>query len=222
MDGGDKSVRGRLFSFEGIDGVGKTTQVARVKDWLEQEGYRVQVVREPGGTPWGEAIRDVLLHRASSRDATAEFLLFAAARAELVRAVICPWLDQGGVVLADRYIDSSEAYQGWGGGGDLRLIRLVNDALTEKARPMGTLWLDGVSRGDRSTQDNLESRGKEFFDRVLEGYGVLWQSQPQRIRRIDSNRDQEEVFQSIRVAVDEWLRAQDISPTSARKGGRMS
>ena len=209
MDRGDRRVRGWLFSFEGIDGVGKTTQVARVKEWLQQQGYRVQVVREPGGTPWGESIREVLLHQAQSRDATAEFLLFASARAELVRTVIRPWMNQGGVVLADRYADSSEAYQGWGRGADLDLIRRVNGAITEGAWPQCTVWLDGEARSNQAGHDNMESRGPEFFARVLAGYRALWEQEPARIWRIDSNPHPDKVFAAIQAVIGESIAKDD-------------
>jgi dTMP kinase len=111
---------------------------------------------------WGETIRSVLLHQNLSRDATAEFLLFTAARAQLVYAVICPWLEQGGMVFADRNTDSSEVYQGWGGGDDLELIRMVNDSIAQEARPSGTLWLDALAHlGER--QKIIWSRGARIL-----------------------------------------------------------
>ncbi len=210
MDRGDRRVRGWLISFEGIEGVGKTTQVDRVRGWLERQGHQVQVVREPGGTAWGEAIREVVLHQATSRDAVAEFLLFAAARAELVHTVIAPWLDRGGVVLADRYIDSSEAYQGWGGGADLELIRRVNAAITAQARPNHTFWLDGESRAGVD-RDNMESRGDEFFDRVQEGYRALCRREPERVSRIAADAPPDEVFDAICSRLQAWMLGKGLS-----------
>ena len=187
-------MQGWLISFEGLDGVRKTTQVGRVQEWLQHQGYRVKIVREPGGTPWGEAIRDVLLHHTAPRDATAEFLLFAAARAELVRTVILPWLENGGIILADRYCDSSEAYQGWGGGGNLPLIRQVNTTITALAQPWLTFWLDGPSHLAVDPFDVIESRGAEFFNRVQHGYHALADREPERIVRINAHAHPDVVF----------------------------
>jgi dTMP kinase len=195
-----------LFSFEGLDGVGKTTQIALVKAWLADEGYDVLVVREPGGTPWGEMIRQMVLRQAQSHDATAEFLLFASARAELVRTGIRPWLDQGGIVLADRYVDSSEAYQGWGGGASCDLIRQVNQAITEGASPRGTLWLDGPRRLNPGDEDNLESRGAPFFTKVEDGYRAIWDRDSARVCRIDAASEAATVFEAVRHAIRSWMK----------------
>ena len=195
---------GFLFSFEGIDGVGKTTQVGLVKNWLEQLGYPVRVVREPGGTELGERIREIILYGQTIAEPNAEFLLFAAARAELVGRVIRPVLQAGGVVLADRYTDSSEVYQGFGRGADFSLIAQVNAAITAEAIPQGTLWLDGTSRREGAS-DNLESRDDRFFERVRQGYRSLAEHHPERFVRIQADQSREAVFESIQQAISGWL-----------------
>jgi len=201
---------GILITFEGLDGVGKTTQVARTQAWLTAQGYRVKVVREPGGTPWGEAIRTVLLHHDLPRHATAEFLLFAAARAELVPTVLAPWLNQGGILLADRYLDSSVAYQGYGGGGDLALIQAVNAAITAPAPPQCTFWLDGPAHVSADPDDLIESRPSAFFDRVRQGYQALANQHPGRIVRLDASASPDSVFAAICTALS--TRLPPISP----------
>ncbi len=193
---------GWLFSFEGLDGVGKSTQVDLTRKWLEGQGLRVRVVREPGGTDLGEKIRDLLLYQGQHRDGRAEFLLFAAARAELVRSVIVPCLSAGGVVLADRYVDSSEAYQGAGLGVDLGLIHAVNRSLCQSAWPRGTLWFDGVQRTEGLAGDLIETRARSFFDRVRLGYQTLAEREPERVVRIDADQDREQVS----AEVIGWLR----------------
>ncbi len=199
---------GRLFSFEGMDGVGKSTQVARAAEWLAATGYRVLVVREPGGTPLGESLREILLHQDLKRGPLAEFLLFLSARAELVSVQIRPWLAQGGVILADRYVDSSVAYQGFGAGVDLGLIESLNAKVSAGALPAGTLWFDGPPRlHQNEARDNVESRGSDFFERVLEGYRWLWHEHPQRIQRIDAHHHPDEVFLSVRQSLSQWLSA---------------
>ncbi len=195
-----------LFSFEGLDGVGKSTQVDLTRDWLEGQGYRVRVIREPGGTDLGEKIRDLLLYQSQHRDARAEFLLFAAARAELVRTVVVPFLAvEGAVVLADRYVDSSEAYQGAGLGVDLGLIHTVNRSVCQSVWPQGTLWLDGVRRTDGSAHDVIEARPRDFFDRVRLGYQTLADREPKRVVRINGDQDPEQVFAEVVRSLRAWL-----------------
>ena len=194
-----------LFSFEGLDGVGKSTQVGMTRTWLEGQGYRVRVVREPGGTDLGEKIRDLLLYQGRHTDAKAEFLLFAAARAELVRSVIMPFLSEGGIVLADRYVDSSEAYQGAGLGVDLGLIHTVNRLVCQSAWPRGTLWLDGVRRTDGSQQDLIEARTGNFFDRVRLGYQALAERERKRVVRINADQDAKQVFAEVAHSLGNWM-----------------
>lgn len=202
---GDAGMRGKLFSFEGLDGVGKTTQIALVRAWLESTGRDVEVVHEPGGTPVGEGVRRLVLHEAEIEDGRAELLLFAAARAELVTTRIRPALARGAVVLADRYVDSSDAYQGWGRGIDRAFVLAVNRAVAEGAWPDGTVWLDGPVHAGAKLRDNMEVRNQAFFDRARAGFAALCAREPSRARRIDASRSPGEVFQEIRDLIQQWL-----------------
>lgn len=198
-------MRGKLFSFEGLDGVGKSTQIALVRAWLEATGRDVEVVREPGGTPVGEGVRRLVLHEAQIEDGRAEFLLFAAARAELVTTRIRPALARGAVVLADRYVDSSDAYQGWGREIDRAFVLAVNRTVADDAWPDGTIWLDGPARAPGVLKDHMEARNPAFFDRVRAGFAAMCAREPSRARRVDGSRPREEVFHDIRDLIEQWL-----------------
>lgn len=197
--------KGMLFSFEGVDGVGKTTQVAMVREWLTGAGHHVKVVREPGGTPLGEALREVVLHLPGGpASPLAEFLVFAAARAELVACEIRPQLEAGGIVLADRYWDSSVAYQVFGRGLERALVEQINRAAVEDCIPTGTIWLDGTV-GETVPGDGIESRDAAYFRRVLAGFGDIARRHPERVVRVDARRPPEAVFAEIQSRIAQWL-----------------
>ena len=202
--------RGLFITFEGLDGSGKSTQMEMLASGLEGLGYVVVVTREPGGTPLGEAVRDILLdplqHGLSAR---AEALLYAAARAHLVERVIKPALDEGLVVLCDRYIDSSLAYQGYGRGLGADSIITINAWGTDCLFPDLTLLLD-LDDSVRSTRlaavpDRLEAEDDAFHRRVAEGYRALLTDHRHRIRRVDASGAPEEVQERVRTVVDEEL-----------------
>ena len=202
--------RGLFITFEGLDGSGKSTQMEMLASGLEGLGYVVVVTREPGGTPLGEAVRDILLdplqHGMSAR---AEALLYAAARAHLVERVIKPALDEGLVVLCDRYIDSSLAYQGYGRGLGADSIITINAWGTDCLFPDLTLFLD-LDDSVRSTRlaavpDRLEAEDDAFHRRVAEGYRALLTDHRHRIRRVDASGAPEEVQERVRTVVDEEL-----------------
>jgi dTMP kinase len=196
---GDKRVQPGLISFEGMEKVGKTTQIRQLALWLRSHGKTVTVLREPGGTMLGETLRGLLLHKVRIQSAAAEFLLFAAARAELVKTVIRPALEQGHMVILDRYLDSSAAYQGFGRGLDVKWVKQVNDVVTQGLKPSLTFWLKGPAfmAGD----DNIEREGPAFFARVQQGYQDLSQEEPQRWRIISSAGSVEAIAREIREAV---------------------
>jgi len=202
--------RGLFITFEGLDGSGKSTQMEMLASGLEGLGYVVVVTREPGGTPLGEAVRDILLdplqHGLSAR---AEALLYAAARAHLVERVIKPALDEGLVVLCDRYIDSSLAYQGYGRGLGADSIITINAWGTDCLFPDLTLFLD-LDDSVRSTRlaavpDRLEAEDDAFHRRVAEGYRALLTDHRHRIRRVDASGAPEEVQERVRAVVNEEL-----------------
>lgn len=170
---------GLFITFEGPEGSGKTTQIQLLGEWLSCRGYNVLITREPGGTPLGDRIRAILLspeHRDMCPEA--EALLFSAARSQLIRQVIQPHLDRGGVVLCDRYADSTLAYQGYGRGLDLAALQAITAFATGGLWPDLTIYLDlpveeGLARRRRSaTQEwnRLDAEQLAFHQRVREGY----------------------------------------------------
>lgn len=210
MAGLGSGLKGVFITFEGLDGCGKSTQMDLLAEALRARGYVVTVTREPGGTSLGEAIRDLLLdprHRGMS--ARAEALLYAAARAHLVEQVIRPALEDGQVVLCDRYLDSSLAYQGYGRGLRPDDIIMLNIWATQGLFPDLTLFLD-LEESVRSTRlaevpDRLEAEDEEFHRRVEDGYRRLLGQHRHRIRRIDASGDAAEVQKRVQAVVEEEL-----------------
>lgn len=205
---GSRLGHGLLFSFEGIDGVGKSTQAEKVYRWLSEMGYPAVLLREPGGTPLGEALREVVLHRVDAQSPWAEFFLFAAARAELTETVIRPGLEQGRIVLMDRFIDSSVAYQGYGRGLDPQAITQVNTWSTGLLVPDLTFWLKGAPFRT-GIGDRIENRHPSFFERVAEGYEQLARRNAGRWVTINANADSESVFSQIQGRVRSLIEQQE-------------
>ena len=205
--------RGRFISFEGGEGCGKTTQIARLKSALEARGERVVVVREPGGTRLAELIRTLLKDEEQDPpcDRT-ELLLFLAARAQLVRNVIRPALEDGKWVLSDRFSDSTFAYQGYGRGLPLDFLREANAFACEGVAPDRTLLLEvppevAESRMRKreartsSSADRIERAGGGFHARVSAGFAALAEAEPGRIVRIDASGTPDEVAALILSAI---------------------
>ena len=201
---------GLFITFEGLDGCGKSTQMELLASGLGALGYVVLMTREPGGTPLGEAVRHILLDPLQQgMSARAEALLYAAARAHLVEQVVKPALDDGQIVLCDRYIDSSLAYQGYGRGLGTDNIIGINAWATDCLFPDLTLFLD-LDDAVRNTRlaavpDRLEAEDDAFHQRVAEGYRALLIEHRHRIRRVDASGAAEEVQQRVRDAVEEEL-----------------
>jgi dTMP kinase len=202
--------KGVFITFEGLDGCGKSTQMELLANGLRELGYVVLVTREPGGTPLGESIRALLLDpRHHGMSAQTEALLYAAARAQLVHKVIRPALEDGQVVLCDRYLDSSLAYQGYGRGLGTDDIVTLNVWATECLFPDLTLFLDlddSVRTGRlASVPDRLEAEDPEFHHRVGEGYRKLLSLHRHRIKRIDARGTASEVQERVRAVVEQEL-----------------
>ncbi len=178
---------GLFITFEGGDGSGKTTQIARLAVVLRAAGREVVTLREPGCTMVGEGVRDILLNPAKEvLSPIAEFLLFAAGRAELSSSIIGPTLDAGTIVLCDRYADSSLAYQGYGRGLDLAMIRSINAIATGGLVPDRTIVLDvepraGIAAATPHTADRLEREDIAFHERIRDGYLAMAAEEPERI-----------------------------------------
>lgn len=198
-----KSHPGILITFEGIEGSGKTTQLNLLKEHLGRVGLRVETAREPGGTALGQQIREILLHGKEDLGAVSEALLFMASRAELVRKVLRPWLEDGAVVLCDRWADATIAYQGYGSGLPTAWLAMVMKRVTDGVDPDLTFWMDvpahtGLRRArNRGQLDRMESRRMDFHRRVLAGYRQIAAKNPRRIVRIGVSADAEKTRRMI-------------------------
>lgn len=202
-----------FISFEGIEGLGKTTQVKRLKMYLEEKGIEVVVTREPGGTPMGEEIRDVLLaHRHEIVIPMTELLLMFAARAQHVGTIIKPALKEGAWVLCDRFVDASYAYQGGGRGMDLGKIQALEALVLEQFAPDLTFLFDaepsvGMQRikGRNNHPDRFELERIEFFDRVRAVYKKRAEENPKRFKVIDAKKPEDEVWGNVKAIIDKQL-----------------
>jgi dTMP kinase len=198
-------IAGKFITFEGGEGAGKSTQLTRLADRLRASGEVVLSLREPGGTPFGEKMRDVLKHPESAIRPAAEALLFAACRAQLVADVIAPALVAGKVVLCDRFIDSTVAYQSGGRGLDRALIQSANRLACGPVRPDLTILLDldpsrGLGRAsvrDQGQADRFEVLGAEFHRKVRDLYHSLAKEEAGRFFVVDASRPSEVVEEEI-------------------------
>ena len=201
---------GFFITFEGIEGVGKTTQVQKTFDLLSTKyPDKVILTREPGGTRTGESIRNVILQGNADRiDGITEMLLVFAARRQHIQDVINPSLDAGRIILCDRFTDATFAYQGGGRGVDEKLITWLQDTVQGTLRPNLTLLLDappevGLARiRERSEPDRFETETMNFFRRVRHKYLDMAETHPERIHVIDATREVDEVAREIRTVLE--------------------
>ena len=189
-----------FITFEGGDGAGKSTVIARVKESLEKVGKQVVLTREPGGVPLGEEIRALLLESKTSVSIMAELLLFLASRAQHVEEKIKPALASGKIVLCDRFTDSTLAYQGYarelGIAALLPICKLASGGL----EPNLTLYLDldpAVGLARAKSGDRMEGEAREFHEKVRKGFLKLAEMYPERIHKIDASKTPDEVYKQV-------------------------
>lgn len=201
-------MKAKFITLEGGEGVGKTTNLAFIEDYLKSRGVSLLRTREPGGTLLGEKVREILLH-SDHVDAKSELLLVFAARAQHIQTVIRPALANGQWVLSDRFTDASYAYQGGGRGIDTADIGFLERWVQADLRPDMTLLLDtpvsvGMARARaRGPQDRFESEADHFFERVRAAYLERMRGEPDRIRRIDASVDLPLVQAAIAQELDQ-------------------
>ena len=191
-----------FISFEGTEGVGKSTLIRKIHQYFEQQGKDVILTREPGGTPLAEQIRSLLLavNHDEPMSHDTELLLIYAARAQHLQQVILPALEAGKIVLSDRFTDASFAYQCSGRGLSQEKLQLLNQTFVAKM-PNITFWLDapielGMTRArERGALDRFEQEKLSFFSKVRAGYETLWQAEPERIKRLDATKIADVVFE---------------------------
>ena len=194
-----------FITLEGPDGSGKTTQAYLLAEYLRQEGYRVTLTREPGGSPIGDQIRTVLHDRSNTdMDPHTEFLLYSASRAQLVSQVIRPMLAEGKIVISDRFYDSSLAYQGYGRGLNLDIINRINRFATDEHKPDITFLfdIDLLEMKKRKEKinaklDRMEDQATEFFTKVREGYLQIARQEKERFLIIDCKKEINSIVKEI-------------------------
>jgi len=205
-----------FITFEGIDGSGKSTQIQLLKEMLEKRNHVVTTLREPGGNILSEQIRQLLLDSKEQVDPRCELLLFTAARAQLVSSVIRPALEAGNIVICDRYIDSSVAYQGYGRGLSIKSIESINDFATAGLIPDITFVFDlsvddaakraGFRSNDNKTKpDRMERSGDAFFERTKEGYLEIAKKSDRNIFIINANDAMNDIRQQVESIVIRYL-----------------
>lgn len=206
---------GKFITFEGIDGSGKSTQLRLLTAFLRSKGLDVVATQEPGGTPLGKSLRAAFLETEESVAPIAELLLFAADRAQHVELLIKPALEQGRIVISDRYADATSAYQGAGRGFDPEAVNAVIELATGGLMPSLTLFFDipvatAVQRmseheGEGRVQNRMDRESVEFYERVRAAYLGIAEREPDRFRIIDANRPVEEVHGRVAEVVEEFL-----------------
>jgi dTMP kinase len=222
-------MNGLFITFEGIDKSGKSTQAEMLSERLERLGHEVVLTLEPGGTPLGKKIRELVLGKEYDTADRTEVLLFAADRAQHIHEVILPALKVGKVVISDRFVDSTIAYQGYGRGMEFTRLNQVQEIATGGLRPDLTFWIDielEISR-ERKLLDNpdrVETGGKPFYENVRRGYQTLYDSEPERIKRLDGTQSIPAIAQQILETVcnHKQIEVVECSEPGTTKGSRAS
>ena len=201
--------KGLFITFEGADGSGKTTQVNKIKTFLEAKGFDVVVTREPGALELGQKIRDILLHSTEVVADRCEIFLFVADRAQHIETFIKPAIEQGSIVLCDRHTDSTIAYQGYGRGQDIEMLKQLNEIAVNGLKPDLTLLFDVSTEVAQervgSEKDRMESAGIEFHKKVRNGYLELQKQEPDRIKLINANNFIDNVYEDTKKVIIQLL-----------------
>lgn len=207
--------RGLFITFEGPDGAGKTTQIENIDRYFKEKGKSVVISREPGGTRISEKLRELVLDKENvEMNDTTEMLIYAAARAQHVAEKIKPALERGEMVICDRFVDSSIAYQGFGRSlGDQ--VEEVNEYAIMGCKPDITFFMDidpaiGRSRIGKDVQDRLEREKMDFHYKVYEGYQTICRNHPERVIRIDADRPIDVIRDEIYAHLDEICKREGI------------
>ena len=193
--------QGLFITFEGPDGCGKTTQMKLLAEYFTKNGKEVVLTREPGGKGLGEKVREILLNYDGEVSDRCESFLFLADRAQNIDIIVNPAVKAGKIVLCDRHIDSTVAYQGYGRGLDIERINMLNNLATNGKKPDLTFVFDvdvetSMKRVGKE-KDRMESAGMEFHNRVRQGYLELAKQEPQRIKVIDATKSIEEIHKKV-------------------------
>lgn len=195
-----------LITFEGIDGSGKSTQINLLKEFLQKKGYPIEVFREPGGTEISEQIRTLLLDASRNIDPVTELLLFSSARSQLVAEKVFPLLDEGSIVILDRYYDSTTAYQGYGRKSvSIKYIEEINQVASHRRAPDLTFYLrvsleEARKRTALGEKDRMELSGDEFYKNVIAGFDRLAETED-RFVTLDATAPKKKVYQQIQDCV---------------------
>ena len=199
--------KGLFITFEGADGCGKTTQIELLKNYLNNLSRQTVVTLEPGGSDIGKSLRQILLHHEGFVSDVCELFLYLADRAQHIETIVLNNVNQGKIVLCDRHIDSTVAYQGYARGGDIEKIDLLNNIATQGYKPDLTFVVDVDSEIAQTrvgkVKDRLEKEGLEFHKKVRFGYLELAKKYPDRIKVIDANKTIEEVFEQVKKIINE-------------------
>jgi dTMP kinase len=208
-------MRPLFLSLDGIDGTGKSTQIRLLADWLRARGASVVTCNDPGGTPLGERLREILLSHADERCPMAEALMFMASRAELLERIVRPTLAAGQIVLLDRYLLATLVYQGYGCGLNVEslgtLVRLAAGRLEPDLTLVLDLPVEQAQRRRGRDPDRMESRTWDFHERVRQGFLIEAAKEPDRIRVIDASKTVEEIHAAICTEVGRVLESHSRS-----------
>lgn len=203
--------QGLFITFEGLDGCGKTTQIQQLAEFLQQLGREVVLTRNPGGTDFGLKLREILLHYPAKLCDESELLLFIADRAQHMQEVVFPALEHGNVVLCDRHLDSTVAYQGYGRGLDIDFIHQLNEKAIRGRKPDMTFLLDGDPEilsqrvNKRGKADRLEGEALTFRQKTREGFLTLARHEPDRFTILDATQALDAIFEQVQASVQTRL-----------------